>query len=273
MRGFARRIEELRQGALAAADFYSLDLDASKVAPVDVTEHLVYYTVPPARELGDRRLTRFLEAAWGRPKRLIYLSTTGVYGDHGGGLVSEDTLPVPRTERATRRLAAENSLREWAEARALSWCILRVPGIYGPGRLPLERLLQGEPAIAPSEGTPGNRIHVTDLVTACVAAGRDAQADKRIYNVTDGSEDSHTAFLQRVATIARLPAPPLISRSDAQRSFSAMSWSFHAESRRVDNRRMLAELGVVLKYGDLDAGVRASLMEETSDRAVSYGEI
>jgi nucleoside-diphosphate-sugar epimerase len=150
-------------------------------------------------------------------------------------------------------------LRGWAEQRAVSWCILRVPGIYGPGRLPLERLRQREPAILPEQATPSNRIQVEDLVSACVAAGDSARADRRIFNVTDGSDDSLTAYLQRVARIANLPPPPLISRSEAERRFSASSWSFLAESRRVGNRRLTEELGVTLRYTDLDAGIRASL--------------
>jgi nucleoside-diphosphate-sugar epimerase len=195
------------------------------------------------------------------PRRLIYISTTGVYGDQGGATVNEDTPPQPMTERAVRRLAAETAVRRWADAAQVSWCILRVPGIYGPGRLPLDRLRRGEPAIVASEATPGNRIHVDDLVTACMAAGIARSADGRIYNVTDGSEDSLTEYLQRVANVANLPPPPLISRAAAEHSVTASSWSFLAESRRVDNRRMLQDLGVALAYHDLDAGIRASLAD------------
>jgi nucleoside-diphosphate-sugar epimerase len=141
----------------------------------------------------------------------------------------------------------------------VSWCILRIPGIYGPGRLPLERLRRQEPAICPRDSTPSNRIHVEDLVTACVAAGHSSRADGRIYNVTDGTDDSATAYLQRVARIGSLPAPPFISRADAEKTFSPTSWSFLRESRRVDNRRMLDELCVTLAFQDLDSGIRASL--------------
>jgi nucleoside-diphosphate-sugar epimerase len=192
------------------------------------------------------------------PRRVIYLSTTGVYGDRSGATVTEETVPKTGSDRALRRLAAETRLRTWADSRGVSWCILRVPGIYGPGRLPLERLRRGEPAINLAESTPSNRIHVDDLVTACMATAS-SSAHRRIYNVTDGSDDSATAFLQRVARIAHLPPPPLISRPEAQRTFSAMSWSFLSESRRVDNRRLLTELGVELAYQDLDEGIRASL--------------
>jgi nucleoside-diphosphate-sugar epimerase len=261
VRSYSRSGKSLEPPAGESAEAFRLDLDA-QVAPIDVNGHLVYYTVPPAHEIGYGRLARFLAAASGTPARLIYLSTTGVYGDQRGQTVDEDTPPAPLTERAVRRLASEHALREWAESRRVSWCILRVPGIYGPGRLPLDRLRRGEPAITPAEASPGNRIHVTDLVSACIAAGIVTRADRRIYNVTDGSDDSNTEFLQRVARIAGLPLPPLVSRTEAQRTFSPLSWSFLAESRRVANRRMLEELGFVPRYGDLDAGVRASLSDE-----------
>jgi nucleoside-diphosphate-sugar epimerase len=260
VRGFGTRPKSLEEIAATGAEPRQLNLDLPLEAPVDFDDQLVYYSVPPATA-GDRdgRLERLLGHVVGTPRRFIYLSTTGVYGDRHGASVDEETSPAPKSERAVRRLAAENTLRGWADSHAVSWCILRVPGIYGPGRLPLERLRRREPTIDLREATPTNRIHVDDLVSACVAAGTTSRADGRIYNVTDGSDDSLTAYLQRVARIGDLPPPPLISRAEAQSTFSAMSWSFANESRRVDNRRMLDELGVVLAYQDLDAGIRASL--------------
>lgn len=258
VRGFASRAASLQSIEAAGAEARLLNLDLP-VAPLDFTGQLVYYAVPPARQSGDPRLERFLAGVAGLPDRLIYLSTTGVYGDQAGAMVDEDTPPAPRTERAQRRVAAEIALRSWAQARRVSWCVLRVAGIYGPGRLPLDRLRRAVPAILPDEATPSNRIHVTDLVTVCVAAGSAAAADRRIYNVSDGSEYTLTDYLGRVAAIARLPAPPLISRAEAERTASASSWSFLAESRRADNSRMLRELKVQLEYRDLDRGIRASL--------------
>jgi len=259
VRGFATRAQSLAEIATVGADAQALNLDLG-TPHLDFDGELVYYAVPPAPSGNhDARLERLLEGSSGRPRRLVYLSTTGVYGDRGGAEVDEDTPPEPRSERALRRLAAETLLRRWAQSRSVSWCILRVPGIYGPGRLPLERLRRAEPAIEPGESTPSNRIHVDDLVTACVAAGRSARADGRIYNVTDGSDDSLTAYLQRVARLAGLPLPPLVSRREAERIATPMSWSFLSESRRVRNRRMLEELDIVLAYGDLDDGIRASL--------------
>ena len=258
VRGFATRAESLRDIAATGAEALPLDLDAT-IVPTDFDGAVVYYSVPPAPRADDPRLNRFLAGVSGTPARLVYLSTTGVYGDRAGGRVDEETPPAPLTERAMRRLAAENAVRAWADSQRVSWCILRVAGIYGPGRLPLDRLRSGVAAIVPREATPGNRIHVSDLVTACVAAGFAKIADRRIYNVTDGSDDSSTEFLQRVAGIAHLPPPPLVSRAEALRVMSPSARSFLAESRRVDNARMLGELGVALEYRDLDVGIRACL--------------
>lgn len=259
VRGFATREERLSQIRAAGATATQLDLDAP-IAPLDLAGEMVFYMAPPEPTgKRDERLERLLAHATGRPRRFVYLSTTGVYGDRQGGHVDEDTPPAPRTERAIRRLAAEQAVRAWAEAHDVSWCILRVAGIYGPGRLPIGRLRRQEPAIEPDEATPTNRIHIDDLAAAAVAAGLREQAGRRIYNVTDGSEDSLTAYLQRVARVLGLAPPPLISRAEALERFSARTWSFLGESRRVDNRRMLEELGVTLAYSDLDAGIRASM--------------
>ncbi len=259
VRGFATRPQSLEDIAATGAEAVRLDLDGP-LTPVELTGHLLYYLVPPAPDgAHDRRLERFLGEIKGPVERFIYLSTTGVYGDREGALVNEDTPPAPQSERAIRRLAAENALRGWAEALGLSWCILRVPAIYGPGRLPLERLRRGEPAIHPQEALPGNRIHVEDLATACLAAAHAVCADRRIYNVTDGTDDSLTSYLLRVARIGDLPQPPLIGRAEARARLSDSSWSFPGASRRIDNRRMREELGVALAYHDLDAGIRASL--------------
>jgi nucleoside-diphosphate-sugar epimerase len=260
VRGFATRAASLQRIESVGALATPLNLDQPVSRPIDVDGQLVYYSVPPAPTgTRDLRLERLLEHVAGAPRRVVYLSTTGVYGDCRGSHVDEETIPHPQTERAIRRLAAENTLRAWADANDVSWTVLRVPGIYGPGRMPIERLRRHEPAIEPTQATPGNRIHVDDLVSACLAAGSASMAHRRIYNVTDGSDDSLTAYLQRVARIAGLPPPPLVSRAEACKTFSATSWSFLSESRRVDNARMLTELGVTLAYHDLDAGIRASL--------------
>jgi len=139
-----------------------------------------------------------------------------------------------------------------------------VPGIYGPGRLPLDRLRRGDPAIRPEDAGPGNRIHVDDLVTACVAALE--RPVRGIFNVTDGDHASATEFAQRTAALAGLAPPPLIALAEAQGRISPGMLSFLVESRRVDNRRMREELGVEPRYARLDAGIVASLAEMRAAR-------
>jgi nucleoside-diphosphate-sugar epimerase len=188
----------------------------------------------------------------------VYLSTTGVYGDARGERVDESSATVPGNDRAKRRLDAESASRAWCAARGVRWSCLRVPGIYGPHRLPLERLRRGEPALRPEDAGPGNRIHVDDLVDACVAA-LDRPVDG-VINVGDGDHASTTAYLQRVAALAGLPAPRLVTREEAAAQIGPGMLEFLFESRRVDTRRMRDELGVVPRH-DLDAGVAASLAE------------
>jgi len=262
VRASATRPQSIERIAALGVTALTLPLDRP-VEPLPVGGSLVYYLVPPPQAGDDDpRLGHFLEALRGIPERIVYMSTTGVYGDRGGARVDEETPPDPRTARARRRLAAERALRTWAESRAASFTILRVPGIYGPGRLPLERLAAGHPAIRLEEAGPGNRIHVDDLVSACLAAGTSARAHRRIYNVTDGSDESHSAWLLRVARIAGLPPPPLLPRDEALRQASPTALSFLGESRRVDAGRLRSELGVRPLYEDLDAGIRASLVAD-----------
>ena len=219
---------------------------------------LAWLAPPPEQGEDDPRLARLLDALGpARPAALLYMSTTGVYGDTGGGTVTEASPVSPANPRSRRRVAAERTAAAWCAARGVRHVVLRVPGIYGPGRLPLERLARGEPALRPEDSGPGNRIHVDDLVTACVAAlERPVQG---IFNITDGNPASTTEFLQRTAALAGLPPPPLVALPDAPGRISPGLLAFLVESRRVDNRRMLEELGVVPRYARLEDGIAASL--------------
>lgn len=219
---------------------------------------IAYLAPPPDHGPDDPRLVRFL-AALGRaqPSVLLYMSTTGVYGDTRGGTVTEDSPLLPSNDRSRRRVAAEAAAQDWSAGRGVRCVVLRVPGIYGPGRLPLDRLQRGEPALRPEDSGPGNRIHVDDLVTACVAALE--RPVRGAFNVTDGNPATTTEFLQRTAAIAGLAPPPLVALADAPGRISAGMLAFLRESRRVDNRRMREELGVELQYARLDDGIAASL--------------
>lgn len=138
--------------------------------------------------------------------------------------------------------------------------ILRVAGIYGPGRLPLDRLRRGEPIVRPEETGVGTRVHVDDLVSTCVAV-IDCPAASGIYNVCDGVHLAMADYFALVARVAGLPAPPLISMDEARQRLSPALLSYLDESRRVRNDRLLRELGLELTYPDPEAGIRASLGE------------
>jgi nucleoside-diphosphate-sugar epimerase len=275
---FARRLQPrwqvtaLARSADAAAALNAagiatapLDLEATAapgaLAKVADGAAIAYLVPPPDSGTSDPRLERFFAAVGqARPSAVLYMSTTGVYGDTGGASVTEDTPVAPGNDRARRRVAAESVARGWCEARGVRWVVLRVPGIYGPGRLPLERLRRGEPALRPQDAGPGNRIHVDDLVTACVAALK--QPVQGVFNVSDGNPATTTEFLQRTAALAGLPAPPLVALGEAAGRISPGMLAFLCESRRVDNRRMREELAIEPRYADLDAGIAASLAEQ-----------
>jgi len=237
------------------------DLDAPDPPPPSLARPAVlYYLIPPpAVGTTDPRLARAFASLAAPPVQFVYLSTTGVYGDTGGGRVDEDSPLHPMTERAQRRVDAERQVRAWCEARGVPWTILRVPGIYGPGRLPLDRLRRGEPTIRHAEAGFSSRIHVDDLVEACVLAGALPVAAGRIYNVTDGNSATMTEYFERVAALAGLPAPPLVSRAEAERVLSPALMSFLAESRRIDSGRIRRELGFQPRYADLRLGILSSL--------------
>jgi nucleoside-diphosphate-sugar epimerase len=223
-------------------------------------EAIIYLVPPPSFGESDLRLDRFLQLASVPPKCFVYMSTTGVYGDSGGALVDESAAVNPRTDRARRRVTAEEMTRVWCTERRVRRVVLRAPGIYGPGRLPVERLRRGDAIVREEEAGISNRIHVDDLVSACIAAVMNPEA-RGVYNITDGNSISSSTFLRTLAELAGIHAPPQVSMVEAQLTFSMDRLSFLNESRRVSNDRMLKHLGVTLKYPDYVEGIRASLKE------------
>lgn len=257
-----------------AFEFPSLrrDLDTHQPAGFSRSDcpapfRVVYLVPPPTEGMTDPRIARFLKTLPVAPERIVYVSTTGVYGDAGGATITEDTPPAPATDRARRRLAAETTLRAWCEPHGVDWVILRVPGIYGPGRLSIDRLRRGDPALVESEAGPGNRIHVDDLADVCVAALLRPQAANRIYNVGDGDHTSSTAFLALVARLAGLPPPRQLSLAEFRAHQSDAALSFFGESRRVDTTRLHQELGFTPRFRNPEEGVRASLEGTLADGA------
>jgi nucleoside-diphosphate-sugar epimerase len=221
---------------------------------------IVYLAPPPDAGTTDPRLARFLAVLSGaRPVSLLYMSTTGVYGDTGGTVVTERAELAPASDRARRRVWAERTVIDWSATRRLRCVILRVPGIYGPHRLPLERLRRDEPVLRREDAGPGNRIHVDDLVSVCIAA-LDTSVSCAI-NVTDGDHASTTDYLCATAELAGLPPPRLVTREEAQAQISPGMLAFLNETRRVDSTRMREMLRVALRYPDMRSGIAASLEE------------
>jgi nucleoside-diphosphate-sugar epimerase len=221
---------------------------------------IAYLAPPQDSGTSDARIGRFLDALGeAHPTVFLYMSTTGVYGDAAGATVDESSPTEPSNDRSRRRVAAEQLARAWCEARGVRRVVLRVPGIYGPHRLPLERLQRGEPALVSAAAGPGNRIHVDDLVTACVAALE--RPVSGIFNVGDGDHSSTTAFLQVTAELAGLPPPELVTLAEARGRVSPGMLAYLVESRRVATGRMREELCVTPRFATVAAGVAASLAE------------
>ena len=235
--------------------------DAASLAPLAGRPGSIAHLAPPAGGGTLDTRTRSLLAALaprGRgamlPRRFVYFSTSGVYGDCAGEWIDETRAPKPQTGRALRRLDAERALGEWG--RRVEIVILRVPGIYASDRLPLERLARGTPALRPDEDVYTNHIHADDLAGILVAALESTLA-RGAYNASDDGPMKMGDFFDLVADRAGLARPPRISREEAARLLPAELVSFMSESRRLSNRRMKAELGVRLRYSTVRDGVPA----------------
>jgi len=235
------------------------DLDTE--SPVAIAgkdaERIFYLAPPPVTGTTDPRMLRFLHALpHDGSQRIVYISTTGVYGDCQGEWVDEQRPPNPQVDRARRRHDAERQLLAWRDENGAEVVILRVAGIYGPGKLPISRIKKQVPMIGEADAPWTNRIHIDDLVSVCEAAMRRG-ADGEIYNVSDGQPGNMRDYFNRVADHLGLPRPPLISLADAQATLSSGMLSYLGESRRLDNRKMLRDLGVALRHPDLASGLAA----------------
>lgn len=221
-----------------------------------------YFAPPPGGGITDPKVRNFCAAASGEraPRRLVYVSTSGVYGDCGGATVTEETPANPQTARAKRRYDAEQTLLRWGAEQGVAVIILRVTGIYGPGRIPISRLVDGHPLLRLEESAPTNRIHADDLAQVCVAAAEKGDAGE-LFNVSDGHPSTMTEYFLAVAELAGLPRPPLVSMEEARRVMTPLMLSYLGESRRMDNTRMLERLEVKLRYPTLAEGLPASLAE------------
>ncbi|WP_284263508.1 SDR family oxidoreductase [Roseicyclus amphidinii] len=185
-----------------------------------------------------------------------YLSTTGVYGDHSGGWVDEETPLTPSTARGRARVAAEGEWQALYHAHGLPLHIFRLAGIYGPGRGPFAKVREGTARRIVKPGQVFSRIHVEDIAQVLVASMAHPQAGA-VYNLCDDDPAPPQDVIAHAAELLGLPVPPEVPYDEAE--LSPMARSFYAESKRVDNRRMKEELGIRLRYPDYRAGLAALL--------------
>ena len=221
---------------------------------------LYYFAPPPVNGHIDTRMANFLAGMdkEALPAHLIYISTSGVYGDQGGKIIKEDTPVNPQADRAKRRYNAEQQLRTWSKHTSVPITILRVGGIYGPGRLPLQRLKDQIPMLHENLSPQTNRIHADDLAQVCVAAAAE-KTKGEIYNVSDGTNSNMTEYFNTIADFYELPRPPLIDWDEAEKTISKGMLSYLKESRRMDNSKMINDLGITLKYPTLLDGLKSCI--------------
>ena len=242
--------------------------DGTAALPDDVVgeaSHILCTIAPGAA--GDPAL-RTCAPALRRARWLGYLSTTGVYGDRGGGWVDEDTPPNPGQKRSIERLSGERAWQALALEAGTSVAIFRLPGIYGPGRSAIDQVLAGTARRLDRPSQLFSRIHVEDIAGTVLKAMTQA-AGSRIYNVADDLPAATADVVAFACTLLDRPAPPLVPWEQAEAAMTPMARSFYAESRRVRNDRIKTELGVVLRYPTYREGLRA--IHALADRRLPAG--
>jgi nucleoside-diphosphate-sugar epimerase len=217
-----------------------------------VADWVLHLAPPPGQGTQDPRTAALLHALARsvRVQRLVYASTSGVYGDAGGARFDETRAVRPATARALRRVDAEARVRHHGRVSGASASVLRIPGIYAldrEGGDPRERVHRGAPLLAAADDVYTNHIHADDLARACIAALFRA-APQRVYHASDDSELKMGDHFDAVADAFSLPRAPRLSREALRASVSDVQWSFMSESRRLDNTRLKRELRVELRY-------------------------
>ncbi|MFC4931968.1 SDR family oxidoreductase [Massilia sp. GCM10023247] len=252
-RVFALTRDPERAGLLRAAGaipvLADLDQPATLARLRGLAAHVVH--LAPPRPAGERDVrTRNLTAILPEGAQLVYVSTSGVYGDCGGALIDETRPLAPKNARAGRRVDAEQVLRAWARRAHGRLAILRVPGIYAADRLPLQRLRDGTPALRAEDDVYTNHVQADDLARI-IALALFRALPGRVYHAADDTRLKMAEYFDAVADAYRLPRPPRMARAALAEAVSPVLLSFMSESRRLDNTRMRRELGVRLRYPDV----------------------
>lgn len=256
-----RRLQERDALRALGATPLVADLDdpASLRRLAGIADAVLHFAPPPGQGTRDPRTARLMAALARRsslPQRLIYISTTGVYGDCAGQRVDETRSCRPQSARAGRRVDAERRVRGFGKRAGVAACILRAPGIYAADRLPRERLERGDPVLRAEEDVHTNHIHADDLARlACLALFRGRPG--RVYNAVDDSDLAMGEWFDFLADRLGLPKPPRTSRAEIATRLSPMMLSFMSESRRIGNARIKRDLSARLLYPTVREGVAA----------------
>jgi nucleoside-diphosphate-sugar epimerase len=239
----------------------NLDDAASLQRLAGLADAVLHLAPPPGQGAMDTRTAALLQALarQGRVRRIVYASTTGVYGDAQGARFDEVRAVAPATDRARRRVDAEARVRWYSQAFGVRVTVLRIPGIYAgdrEGGHPRERLARGTPVLAAADDVYTNHIHADDLARACVAALHRGLS-QRVVHASDDTELKMGDYFDLAADLCGLPRPPRITRAEAAERLSPMQLSFWSESRRLDNRRLKRELRLKLRYPTVREGLVA----------------
>jgi nucleoside-diphosphate-sugar epimerase len=239
----------------------NLDDPATLARLGGLADAVLHLAPPPGQGKTDTRTQHLLQALArkGRVQRILYASTSGVYGDAQGQRFDETRAVNPATDRALRRVDAEARVRWYGRAMGVHVSVLRIPGIYAgdrPGGHPRERLARGTPVLAAADDVYTNHIHADDLARACVAALHRG-LPQRVVHASDDTELKMGDYFDLAADLCGLPRPQRVSRQAAQELMSPMQLSFMSESRRLDNRRLKRELRLRLRYPTVTQGLVA----------------
>ena len=240
-----------------AASALSLD-DSAAISLPEMDGAVLYYLIPPpGGGIVDTRARNFIENLKnGRaPGKVIYVSATSVYSETGGGVVTEESPAEPHSAIGKRRLDAEHAFLDYGRKAGVPVVILRVSGIYGPGRLPLMQISQGQPLLCEAESGPSNRIHADDLAAVCLATAERGMGGE-IFNVSDGHPSSMTSYFNACADLLGYPRQPQVNMEEARRVMPPLMLSYVSDSRVVDNSRMLERLGIQLRYPTMHDGLK-----------------
>lgn len=238
----------------------SLDHGAA-VPPLNLSGSILFYLIPPpGGGISDSRCRNFIAQLPEdkKPAKVVYMSATSVYSENGGDVVTEESTSAPESAMGKRRLDAETVFAQYGAARNVPVIILRVSGIYGPGRLPLMQINQGQPLLREEESGPSNRIHADDLASICIAAAAKGVGGD-IFNVSDGQPTSMTSYFNACADALGFPRQPQVTMDEARQVMPPLMFSYVKGSRVIDNRRMRESLGVKLRYASLAEGLKASV--------------